>query len=769
MPGVFLIAPITGTVNLSEPITGTVGLSGPITGAVKITEVVQVTGGLGISGPITGNVGVTNFPAVQTVTGSVGLSGPITGTVAIANPLTGTFGLSGPVTGNVGITNFPAIQTITGSVGFTGPITGTVGLSGPVTGAFKLTEVAQITGTVGLSGPVTGAVKITESVQVVQASGTTPWSMTGSVGLTGPITGTVGLSGPVTGNVGVTNFPAVQAVTGTIGLSGPITGTVVLGAPITGTVGLSGPVTGAVKITEAVQVVQASGTVPWQMTGTVGLSGPITGTVGLSGPVTGAFKITEVAAVTGALKLSEPITGTVGLSGPVTGTVGLSGPITGTVVIGAAITGTVGLSGPVTGNVGLTGPVTGNFRLTEPVMGTSFRQVLLSASQLGPGTGFAVIPRMPFAEPYVVLNIKGPIGIGATASFYFDELDPLDQSTLLQTDDSGSFSDIKIVVLESKDTVSDTMRLYWQVTGSMSGVNATCIGRWSGNAVEGQAEDGKQYNGEGPVLIGGVDNSNLAQVAHVDSSGNLQVVVQTVAAGTTTGEAFGQANVGASANTLTVLRATTYTEQTGSAIRSLKSTSAADLSGSGTGAWQVKITYYDSSLNGPFSETVNMNGTGSVNTVNSMAYIEKMEVIIGGSAKSNQGTISIFQSTNGNGSAFGSIGVGNLVSAGTVGDNRTLWAHHYVAAGKTMTLGTVTFGTDSNQTAVGLIKSLNPLISNAVEQQIVGTVTFEAGGIPTIKTPYTPVKVSGPARVTGYAISNGSNNVVLGGFEWQDA
>lgn len=281
MPGIILLNPITGTVNLSEPITGTVGLSGPITGAVKITEVVTVTGSViaqitgftlsaslasqvdqGNSGSQAWKVEVSNFPLSSSITGTVGLSGPITGNVGVTNfpavqAVTGTVGLSGPITGNVGVTNFPAVQGVTGSVGITGPLTGNFGLSGPITGAVKLTEPVVVSNfPTGFNVAITASVALTASV-------------TGTVGLSGPITGTVGLSGP-----------------------------------ITGTVAIAGPVTGAFKITEAVKT--ASGSLVGILIGGEAASAinpmPVTGTIGVVGTVT--------------ISGSSNVSGTVVVNGP---------------------------------------------------------------------------------------------------------------------------------------------------------------------------------------------------------------------------------------------------------------------------------------------------------------------------------------------------------------------------------------------------------------------------------------------------------------------
>ena len=120
--------------------------------------------------------------------------------------------------------------------------------------------------------------------------------------------------------------------------------------------------------------------------------------------------------------------------------------------------------------------------------------------------------------------------------------------------------------------------------------------------------------------------------------------------------------------------ASAYTEQSSNAQRSLVSSDATDASAS-TGARTVRITYYDASMVGPFTETVTMNGTTPVNTVaTDICFIEKLEVVTAGSNGGNAGTISLMSATAG-----GGVTVGTIV----VGDNETNWCHHYVPSGKT--------------------------------------------------------------------------------------
>jgi hypothetical protein len=135
----------------------------------------------------------------------------------------------------------------------------------------------------------------------------------------------------------------------------------------------------------------------------------------------------------------------------------------------------------------------------------------------------------------------------------------------------------------------------------------------------------------------------------------------------------GRANgyVGTSATTSKAIRATAYAPQGANAQRSVVSTNAND-SSAGTGARTVTINYLTAAF-ALKSETVTMNGTTPVNTVNvDIAYIESIVVATVGSGGGNVGTIQVFTFTAGGGSVWGSI---------AAGDNQTFWAHHYVPSG----------------------------------------------------------------------------------------
>lgn len=167
--------------------------------------------------------------------------------------------------------------------------------------------------------------------------------------------------------------------------------------------------------------------------------------------------------------------------------------------------------------------------------------------------------------------------------------------------------------------------------------------------------------------------------------------------------------IGTAAITTVAVRATSYIADTAATQRSVVSSSANDTS-AGTGARTVKITYYDNSVNGPFTETVTMNGTTPVNTVNTnIRFIEKMEVMTVGSTGANAGTISLKQNTGGGGSTLGSI---------AISDNQTYWAHHYVATGKTAHIYAVRAGSSITNGIVNVIATGDPTATNLPSRNI---------------------------------------------------
>lgn len=242
--------------------------------------------------------------------------------------------------------------------------------------------------------------------------------------------------------------------------------------------------------------------------------------------------------------------------------------------------------------------------------------------------------------------------------------------------------------------------------------------------------------------------------------------ITSAASGAVTGDIFGRVLYGGSSGVLTAVRATAYTEQTVDFTGSIRSANVNDTA-AGTGMRTVKITYYDQTGAGPFTETVTLNGTTAVNLVNTdHCFIEEMRGVTDGSLGTNAGIITLFTGAGATGTAVGTIGTGNVVSA--TGDGQTFWAHHYVATGKTASLFQLGAGTTGNQVAIALLKRAAPLVANAFEEQITDFIPFLSGGGYSTRTLANPISVAGFSRVTAYVISNGTNTNFFANFDYSE-
>ena len=345
--------------------------------------------------------------------------------------------------------------------------------------------------------------------------------------------------------------------------------------------------------------------------------------------------------------------------------------------------------------------------------------------------GSAILTGYGFQQVSLVVNVKAaPTGTTPTLVFTIQEVDPGDKTTTFgNSATTSSITTTGVFTAIINTTTSGSLKVSWTISGasaSFTQVYATVVAK---------------------------------------STPSSQTV-SVVASAASNGLVFGQ--VVGSAGTLASIRATTYTEQTTAAQRSVKSASTSDTS-AGTGARTIIITYYDASMNGPFTETITLNGTTAVNTTNTnICFIEKMVVATVGSGGVNAGVISIFTTTGGGGSAFGSIGTGNVVSA--TGDNRTLWSHHYVANGKTASILTISGGTNGNQSGVVFLRVATPTVTNSAEFQVTEAIaTVSAAGSSSVfRVAGAPLQITGPARITQYLVPNGSNTTFYGGFEYSE-
>ena len=193
----------------------------------------------------------------------------------------------------------------------------------------------------------------------------------------------------------------------------------------------------------------------------------------------------------------------------------------------------------------------------------------------------------------------------------------------------------------------------------------------------------------------------------------------------------------------TAVIASTYVEQKTNAQRSFKSSSASDTS-NGTGARTIILTYYDQTLAGPFTETITLNGTTAVNTVNkNISYVESIIVATAGSGLVNAGIISMFISTNGAGGTMATI---------NAGENRTFWANHYVGSTKTCYItGLSGHNTSGSSGSLLTLTSYNPTSANSAENQISDFVRVGGTISQQVRDYNQLIKVVGPARIRLYA------------------
>ncbi len=207
---------------------------------------------------------------------------------------------------------------------------------------------------------------------------------------------------------------------------------------------------------------------------------------------------------------------------------------------------------------------------------------------------------------------------------------------------------------------------------------------------------------------------------------------------------FSNGRVVLAATAIAPVNATTYTEQTSNAQRSIASSSANDTA-AGTGARTVKITYYSVSagvITGPFYETVTLNGTSYVNTVSTtIAFIEKIEVLTVGSGLTNAGILTLKAATAGGGATIATV---------AAGDGQTFLGHHYVASGRIMYLTGVSTGIKGADAASFFVKVSNPS-DTSVFDRVASDILRIGTNQSTVTRPYgTPIEISGPAHVQLY-------------------
>jgi len=219
-------------------------------------------------------------------------------------------------------------------------------------------------------------------------------------------------------------------------------------------------------------------------------------------------------------------------------------------------------------------------------------------------------------------------------------------------------------------------------------------------------------------------------------------------------------------NTAIRVRMGTYNEQTTNFTGSLKSTSASDVNSTGTGAWQVTVTYYDQTGAGPYTETALLNGTTAVNLVNvNHCYIEEIFVSKVGSGGSNVGTITLYTGTGGTGTAVCTIGTGHVNSGG---DMRSYLGHHYTPLNKTSSLNTVIFSAGGSSTGWFYLTEASPLVSGAGDTPVSEVIVVAGSANSVVRQLLNAIKVAGFARITAWVVPQANNQQFFSGFDYAD-
>jgi hypothetical protein len=272
--------------------------------------------------------------------------------------------------------------------------------------------------------------------------------------------------------------------------------------------------------------------------------------------------------------------------------------------------------------------------------------------------------------------------------------------------------------------------------------------------VGGRADNGSAPDGY-PVLAAGSDGA-LVRTIKTDTQGRLVTVP---AGSSSTHRGFADGKVVLSATTPVPIYATTYTEQTSNAQRSLVSSSASDAA-AGTGARTVRVTYLTSAGVGPLSEVVTLNGTAAVNMIaTDVCFVEKIEVVTVGSGGTNAGTISLKAATAGGGATVWSI---------AIGDGRTFGSHHYVPTAHVCRVTGVHVGIKGADTSSFYLKAILLPASGNFEEQV-GDLIRVASSAGFLRTYGTPIEIVGPARVSVWAAPDStSSRTYYGSFDYYD-
>lgn len=352
------------------------------------------------------------------------------------------------------------------------------------------------------------------------------------------------------------------------------------------------------------------------------------------------------------------------------------------------------------------------------------------------------------------LQVQGDVGDGSWNPIYAINTNAIAAQTITANATliiaCAGFSFIRVIATA---WTSGTAVVNWNATQGIQAIIAQVVG----NIASGSTDTGN------PIKVGGVYNSVLPSVAsgdrvdlQLDSNGRLLVSSESLP---TTASKFSFGSVNTANTNQTAVVQTAYTETTTNSTMTLVSASANDAA-AGTGARSVSVTYLDQNMTGPYTVTVNLNGTTAVPVTGSMCYIEKMVVATVGTGLVNAGIITL---KTGGGATVGTI---------AAGINQTLWTHHYVPQGKISYISGFSFG--NNATAAGnggqfILKVSTPTVANTPENQISDFCTVSGADNTVTRNYGSPIQVAGPARITAYVTPyNGAATTQFASFDFID-
>jgi hypothetical protein len=264
-----------------------------------------------------------------------------------------------------------------------------------------------------------------------------------------------------------------------------------------------------------------------------------------------------------------------------------------------------------------------------------------------------------------------------------------------------------------------------------------------------------------PRSTGQTTASNSVPVTIASDQPNINVAVISTPSPTPEASGFEFGQVTLASLTEVILRKATYTEQTSNAQRSIKSSNANDTA-AGTGIRTVQITYYTVTGTGPFTETLTLNGITGVNTVaTNICYIDKMTALTVGSGNAAAGNVTMQSATAGGGVVIKQISTGDLQSFDAV---------HYVAAGTTLYISSISTGHNGTTVGSGAVYRIRKQTLNASNVPLIQVSDFVRlyGQSSTVSRLYqAPIIVVGPAKLELWIKpETASSTVYYGAFDY---